>query len=45
MGFTRQMDCQLYYRRAAAGADGAPEWKRRLIAELRARNTTETAAA
>ena len=48
MGFTWQMDCQLYYRRAkllALTLGGAPEWKRRLIAELRARNTTETAAA
>ncbi|MFL5257576.1 MAG: acyl-CoA dehydrogenase family protein, partial [Rhodopila sp.] len=48
MGFTWQMDCQLYYRRAkllALTLGGAREWKRRLIAELRARNTTETAAA
>jgi acyl-CoA dehydrogenase len=48
MGFTWQMDCQLYYRRAkllALALGGASEWKRRLIAELRARNTTETAAA
>ena len=48
MGFTWQMDCQLYYRRAkllALTLGGAREWKRRLIGELRARNTTETAAA
>jgi alkylation response protein AidB-like acyl-CoA dehydrogenase len=48
MGFTWQMDCQLYYRRAkllALTLGGAREWKRRLIAELRVRNTTETAAA
>ncbi len=48
MGFTWQMDCQLYYRRAkllALTLGGAREWKRRLIAELRTRNTTETAAA
>ncbi|MFO1025961.1 MAG: acyl-CoA dehydrogenase family protein [Acetobacteraceae bacterium] len=48
MGFTWQMDCQLYYRRSkllALALGGAREWKRRLIAELRARNTTETAAA
>jgi acyl-CoA dehydrogenase len=48
MGFTWQMDCQLYYRRSkllALALGGAREWKRRLIAELRTRNTTETAAA
>ena len=48
MGFTWQMDCQLYYRRAkllALTLGGAREWKRRLIGELRARNTTETVAA
>jgi len=48
MGFTWQMDCQLYYRRSkllALALGGAREWKRRLIAELRVRNTTETAAA
>ncbi|HVZ08022.1 acyl-CoA dehydrogenase family protein [Rhodopila sp.] len=48
MGFTWQMDCQLYYRRAkllALTLGGAREWKHRLIGELRTRNTTETAAA
>ena len=42
MGFTWQMDCQFYYRRAklhALALGGAREWKRRLIAELRTRNT------
>ena len=43
MGFTWQMDCQFYYRRAklhAMALGGAREWKHRLIAELRTRNTT-----
>ncbi|HXT82681.1 MAG TPA: acyl-CoA dehydrogenase family protein [Acetobacteraceae bacterium] len=43
MGFTWQMDCHLYYRRAkllGLTLGGAREWKRRLVAELRARNTT-----
>ena len=38
MGFTWQMDCQFYYRRAklhALALGGTREWKRRLIAELR----------
>jgi acyl-CoA dehydrogenase len=42
MGFTWQMDCQFYYRRAklhALALGGTREWKRRLIAELRKRNT------
>src|SRR6185437_4525924 len=42
MGFTWQMDCHLYYRRAkllGLALGGAREWKRRLIGELRARNT------
>ena len=42
MGFTWQMDCQFYYRRAklhALALGGAREWKRRLIAELRKSNT------
>jgi acyl-CoA dehydrogenase len=42
MGFTWQMDCQFYYRRAklhALALGGTREWKRRLIAELRTRNT------
>ncbi len=42
MGFTWQMDCQLYYRRAklhALALGGAREWKRRLIGELRKSNT------
>ncbi len=48
MGFTWQMDCHLYYRRAkllGLALGGAREWKQRLIGELRARNTTDTAAA
>ena len=48
MGFTWQMDCHLYYRRArllALTLGGAREWKRRLIAELRARNTQDLQAA
>ncbi len=48
MGFTWQMDCHLYYRRAkllGLALGGAREWKRRLIRELRARNTTDLAAA
>jgi acyl-CoA dehydrogenase len=42
MGFTWQMDCQFYYRRAklhAMALGGVREWKRRLIAELRRSNT------
>jgi alkylation response protein AidB-like acyl-CoA dehydrogenase len=42
MGFTWQMDCQFYYRRAklhALALGGTREWKRRLIAELRKSNT------
>jgi acyl-CoA dehydrogenase len=42
MGFTWQMDCQFYYRRAklhALALGGAREWKRRLMTELRSRNT------
>jgi alkylation response protein AidB-like acyl-CoA dehydrogenase len=42
MGFTWQMDCQFYYRRAklhAMALGGVREWKRRLIAELRKSNT------
>jgi acyl-CoA dehydrogenase len=42
MGFTWQMDCQFYYRRAklhALALGGTREWKHRLIAELRTRNT------
>jgi acyl-CoA dehydrogenase len=42
MGFTWQMDCQFYYRRAklhAMALGGTREWKRRLIAELRKSNT------
>jgi acyl-CoA dehydrogenase len=48
MGFTWQMDCHLFYRRAkllGLELGGAREWKRRLIDELRARNTTDLAAA
>jgi acyl-CoA dehydrogenase len=42
MGFTWQMDCQFYYRRAklhAMALGGAREWKCRLVAELRKSNT------
>jgi alkylation response protein AidB-like acyl-CoA dehydrogenase len=42
MGFTWQMDCQFYYRRAklhAMALGGTREWKRRLVAELRKSNT------
>ncbi len=48
MGFTWQMDCHLYYRRAkllGLALGGAREWKRRLISELRARNTNDLPAA
>ncbi len=48
MGFTWQMDCHLYYRRAkllGLALGGAREWKRRLVSELRARNTTGSVAA
>jgi len=48
MGFTWQMDCHLYYRRAkllSLALGGAREWKHRLINELRARNTTDLEAA
>lgn len=48
MGFTWQMDCHLYYRRAkllGLALGGAREWKRRLIGELRARNTPTLQAA
>ena len=42
MGFTWQMDCQFYYRRAklhALALGGTRAWKRRLMAELMTRNT------
>jgi acyl-CoA dehydrogenase len=45
MGFTWQMDCQFYYRRAkllALALGGAREWKQRLIGALRERNTPAT---
>jgi acyl-CoA dehydrogenase len=48
MGFTWQMDCHLYYRRAkllSLALGGAREWKRRLVSQLRARNTTDLEAA
>jgi acyl-CoA dehydrogenase len=41
MGFTWQMDCHLYYRRAkllSLALGGAREWKHRLVYELRTRN-------
>jgi alkylation response protein AidB-like acyl-CoA dehydrogenase len=47
MGFTWQMDCHLYYRRAkllGLALGGAREWKHRLVNELRTRNTMEQAA-
>ena len=48
MGFTWQMDCHLYYRRAkllSLALGGAREWKHRLVNELCARNTTDLEAA
>jgi alkylation response protein AidB-like acyl-CoA dehydrogenase len=48
MGFTWQMDCHLYYRRAkllSLALGGAREWKQRLVAELRTRNTQDQQAA
>jgi acyl-CoA dehydrogenase len=48
MGFTWQMDCHLYYRRAkqlSLALGGAREWKLRLVDELRARNTGDLQAA
>jgi acyl-CoA dehydrogenase len=48
MGFTWQMDCHLYYRRAkllSLALGGAREWKQRLVQQLRARNTTGLATA
>ena len=48
MGFTWQMDCHLYYRRAkllGLALGGAREWKQRLVAELRTRNTLGLQAA
>ena len=47
MGFTWQMDCHLYYRRAKVlglALGGAREWKKRLVHELRTRNTSLEAA-
>jgi acyl-CoA dehydrogenase len=48
MGFTWQMDCHLYYRRAkllSLALGGAREWKLRLVRELRARNSADLQAA
>ena len=48
MGFTWQMDCQFYYRRAkllALALGGAREWKQRLIGALRQRNAPAAATA
>jgi len=48
MGFTWQMDCHLYYRRAkllSLALGGSREWKHRLVNELRARNTIGLEAA
>ncbi|MEA2732691.1 MAG: hypothetical protein QOF70_7166, partial [Acetobacteraceae bacterium] len=48
MGFTWQMDCHLYYRRAkllSLALGGSREWKHRLVNELRARNTIGMEAA
>ena len=48
MGFTWQMDCHLYYRRAkllSLALGGSREWKHRLVNELRARNTIDLEAA
>jgi alkylation response protein AidB-like acyl-CoA dehydrogenase len=41
MGFTWQMDCHLYYRRArllSLALGGARDWKHRLVDQLRTRN-------
>jgi acyl-CoA dehydrogenase len=46
MGFTWELDCHLYYRRArllALALGAAREWKHRLIDELRTRNLAEMA--
>jgi acyl-CoA dehydrogenase len=48
MGFTWQMDCHLYYRRAkllSLALGGSREWKHRLVNELRARNSLDLEAA
>ncbi len=48
MGFTWQMDCHLFYRRAkllGLALGGAREWKHRLVNELRTRNNTDLEAA
>jgi len=48
MGFTWQMDCQFYYRRAkllSLALGGAREWKQRLIGALRERNAPATSLA
>ena len=47
MGFTWEGDAQLYYRRArllGLALGGTSEWKRRLVGELRTRNTAELAS-
>lgn len=47
MGFTWEGDAQLYYRRArllGLALGGSSEWKRRLVGELRTRNTAELAS-
>lgn len=48
MGFTWQMDCHLYYRRAkllSLTLGGARSWKHRLVDELRSRNSIDMEAA
>ena len=48
MGFTWEGDAHLYYRRAkllGVSLGGSSEWKRRLMAELKSRNTSQLAAA
>ena len=48
MGYTWQLDCHLYYRRAkllGLALGSGREWKHRLIAQLRARNVTGLEAA
>ncbi|MEA2744874.1 MAG: hypothetical protein QOF90_3000 [Acetobacteraceae bacterium] len=48
MGFTWQMDCHLFYRRAkllGLALGGAREWKHRLVSQLRSRNTIDLESA
>ncbi len=48
MGFTWELDCHLYYRRAkqlGLALGGGREWKRRLMQAYRARQTADTGTA